>query len=94
MKSIRIIRKVDELGRIVIPIDLRRILDIKVKDPIKIFVDEDKIILRKYTSEKACALTGEVTKENKTLAGGKLVLSSEGAELLVKEIESHFAIRV
>jgi transcriptional pleiotropic regulator of transition state genes len=45
MKSIRIIRKVDELGRIVIPIDLRRILDIEVKDPVKIFVDEDKIIL-------------------------------------------------
>jgi transcriptional pleiotropic regulator of transition state genes len=50
--------------------------------------------LKKYTSEKACALTGEVTKENKALAGGKLVLSSEGAELLVKEIESYFAIRV
>lgn len=48
MKSTGIVRKVDELGRLVIPIELRRSLDIDVKDSIEVFVDGDKIILRKY----------------------------------------------
>lgn len=49
MKSTGIVRKVDELGRIVLPKELRNTLEIKEKDPLEIFVDEDKIILRKYT---------------------------------------------
>ena len=49
MKSTGIVRKVDELGRVVIPIELRRTLDIQVKDPLEIFVDEDKIILKKFS---------------------------------------------
>jgi transcriptional pleiotropic regulator of transition state genes len=48
MKSTGITRKVDELGRVVIPIELRRTLDIEEKDPLEIFVDGDRIILRKY----------------------------------------------
>ncbi|MEK5105065.1 AbrB/MazE/SpoVT family DNA-binding domain-containing protein, partial [Cytobacillus sp. FSL M8-0252] len=42
MKSTGIVRKVDELGRIVIPIELRRVMDINIKDPLEIFVDTDK----------------------------------------------------
>ncbi|NMR89793.1 AbrB/MazE/SpoVT family DNA-binding domain-containing protein, partial [Vibrio parahaemolyticus] len=49
MKSTGIVRKVDELGRIVIPIELRRTLNISVKDPLEIFVEDDKIILRKFS---------------------------------------------
>ena len=48
MKSTGVVRKVDELGRIVLPIELRKILDIKQHDPIEIFMDNDKIILQKY----------------------------------------------
>jgi len=48
MKATGIIRKVDELGRIVIPIELRNKLDIAIKDPIEIFVDGSSIILKKY----------------------------------------------
>ncbi|MDD3350742.1 MAG: AbrB/MazE/SpoVT family DNA-binding domain-containing protein, partial [Eubacteriales bacterium] len=48
MKATGIVRKVDELGRIVIPIELRRTLDIDIKDPIEIYVDEDFIMLKKY----------------------------------------------
>lgn len=48
MKSTGIVRKVDELGRIVLPIELRRTLDIVEKDRIEIFVDGESIILRKY----------------------------------------------
>ena len=52
MKSTRIVRKVDELGRIVLPIELRRTLGIEEKDRIEIFVDGESIILRKY--QPAC----------------------------------------
>jgi len=52
MKATGIVRKVDELGRVVIPIELRRTLGIEIKDGLEIFVDEEKIILRKY--EPAC----------------------------------------
>jgi len=48
MKSTGIVRKVDELGRIVLPIELRRTLGIAEKDPLEIYVDGDRIILRKY----------------------------------------------
>lgn len=57
MKSTGIVRKVDELGRVVIPIELRRNLDINIKDPLEIFVDEDKIILRKFSP--SCVFCGE-----------------------------------
>lgn len=52
MKSTGIVRKVDELGRIVLPIELRRTLGIEEKDRIEIFVDGESIILRKY--QTAC----------------------------------------
>lgn len=60
MKSTGIIRKVDELGRIVIPIELRNKLDIAIKDPIEIFVEGSSIVLKKY--EQNCIFCGN-TKE-------------------------------
>jgi transcriptional pleiotropic regulator of transition state genes len=56
MKSTGIVRKVDELGRIVLPIELRRTLDIEVKDQLEIFTDNDQIILKKY--EHSCIFCG------------------------------------
>lgn len=56
MKSTGIVRKVDELGRIVLPIELRRTLDINEKDAIEIFVDGNKVILKKY--QPACIFCG------------------------------------
>lgn len=52
MKSTGIVRKVDELGRIVIPKELRRKFGIDAKDGLEIYVEEDKIILKKY--EPSC----------------------------------------
>ena len=49
MKSTGVVRKVDELGRIVLPSEIRQSMDIKVKDPLEIFTDGDRIILQKYT---------------------------------------------
>ena len=56
MKSTGIVRKIDELGRIVLPIEIRNTMDIASRDPIEIFVDEDKIILKKY--EPSCVFCG------------------------------------
>ena len=56
MKSTGIVRKVDELGRVVLPIELRRVLNIKEKDSLEIFVDDEKVILKKY--EPADIFTG------------------------------------
>ena len=48
MKSTGIVRKVDELGRIVLPIELRRTFDLNEKDAIEIYTDDDTIILKKF----------------------------------------------
>ena len=48
MKATGIVRKVDELGRIVLPIELRRTLDIAERDSLEIFVNDDTIILKKF----------------------------------------------
>ncbi|MGI6413382.1 MAG: AbrB/MazE/SpoVT family DNA-binding domain-containing protein [Syntrophomonadaceae bacterium] len=56
MKSTGVVRKVDELGRIVIPIELRRTMGIEEKDALEIYVDNDRIILKKY--EPACIFCG------------------------------------
>lgn len=56
LKSTGIVRKVDELGRVVIPIELRRTLNIEEKDSLEIYVDGEHIILKKY--EPACIFCG------------------------------------
>lgn len=57
MKSVGIVRKVDELGRIVIPVELRRKFDIEIKDSMEIYTEEDCIILKKY--EPSCIFCGD-----------------------------------
>lgn len=56
MKSTGIVRRVDELGRIVIPMELRRTFNIDVRDPLEIFIEEDKIVLSKYN--QTCVFCG------------------------------------
>ena len=48
MKSTGVVRKLDELGRVVLPVEIRRTLDISVRDSLEIFVEDDRIILKKY----------------------------------------------
>lgn len=62
MKSTGVVRRVDELGRIVIPIELRRNLDICEKDALEIYVDGNHIILKKY--EPACVFCGNAKEVN------------------------------
>ncbi|MCF6095149.1 AbrB/MazE/SpoVT family DNA-binding domain-containing protein [Microaerobacter geothermalis] len=77
MKSTGIVRKVDELGRVVIPIELRRTLGIGEKDALEIYVDGERIILKKY--EPACIFCGNADKV--THFKGKVVCSDCLAEI-------------
>lgn len=58
MKATGIVRKVDDLGRIVIPKELRNVLEIAIKDPVEIFVEDEYVILHKY--DPACCLCGSM----------------------------------
>lgn len=57
MKSIGMVRKIDSLGRIVLPIELRRVLEIDEDSTLEIFVDGEEIVLKKY--QPACIFCGE-----------------------------------
>ncbi len=72
MKSTGIVRKVDELGRIVLPIELRRTLDIAERDSLEIFVSDDSIILQKF--QPTCIFCDN--SKNITNFKGKNVCSS------------------
>ena len=61
MKSVGIVRKVDELGRIVIPVELRRKFGIDIKDSMEIYTEDNCIILKKY--EPSCIFCGDAKKD-------------------------------
>lgn len=81
MKSTGIVRRVDELGRIVLPIEIRRTLDINQKDSLEIYVDGKSIVLQKYSS--ACILCGEA--EEIVIFKGKNVCTNCIREMAGKE---------
>ncbi|MEN0644017.1 AbrB/MazE/SpoVT family DNA-binding domain-containing protein [Alkalicoccobacillus gibsonii] len=89
MKSTGIVRKIDELGRIVIPKELRGTLDIDIKDPMEIYVNGEEIILKKYSPSTQCMLTGEISEQNISLGNGNIVLSPEGASEVLEKIEGY-----
>ena len=72
MKSTGVVRKVDELGRIVLPAEIRQSLEINVKDPLEFFVDGDRIILKKY--QPGCIFCGSM--EGVTAFEGKNLCAS------------------
>jgi AbrB family transcriptional regulator, transcriptional pleiotropic regulator of transition state genes len=72
MKATGIVRKVDELGRIVLPKELRDTFDINIKDPLEIFVEGERIILKKY--EPCCVFCGSAA--DTSYFKGKLICSS------------------
>ena len=78
MKSTGIVRKVDELGRVVIPIELRRTLGIAEKDALEIYVDGERIMLKKY--EPACIFTGEA--DDLIYFKGKMISKNVVGELV------------
>lgn len=62
MKSTGYVRRLDELGRVVIPMEVRRNLGIEEKDGLEIFIDSERIILRKY--QPVCVFCGRITEGN------------------------------
>lgn len=82
MKSTGIVRKVDELGRVVIPIELRRTLGIEEKDPLEIYIDDDRIILQKYQPDVE---KQEVIKALEGLVGN--AKSAHAAETIARAIK-------
>ncbi|WP_025150908.1 AbrB/MazE/SpoVT family DNA-binding domain-containing protein [Bacillus sp. H1a] len=85
MKNTGVARKVDELGRVVIPVELRRTLGIAEGTALDFHVDGENIVLRKQ--EKSCFVIGEVSESNMELLGGRMFLSKEGATELLDFLE-------
>ena len=65
MKATGIVRKLDPLGRLVIPKETRRLFNLNGRDPVEIFTDEDKIIIKKYNPGCQCCGNMENIKEYK-----------------------------
>lgn len=85
MKNTGVARKVDELGRVVIPVELRRTLGIAEGTALDFHVDGENIVLRKH--EKSCFVTGEVSESNMELLGGRMFLSKAGASELLDALK-------
>ena len=77
MKATGIVRKVDELGRIVLPVELRRTLNINIGDPLEIYIDGESILLKKY--EPSCIFCAEAKNVHKYK--GKNICASCMSEL-------------
>ena len=70
MKATGITRPLDQLGRVVIPAELRKVLDIPTGTSLEIFTDEDTIILKKY--KRGCTLCGDVQEDMTKFKGKEL----------------------
>jgi AbrB family transcriptional regulator, transcriptional pleiotropic regulator of transition state genes len=82
MKATGAIRKLDQLGRIVVPIEVRRGLGLAIRDPVEIFMEDDCIVLKKYLP--ACIFCGDTqdvsTRKGKLVCGRCLADIKKAAE--------------
>ena len=81
MKATGIVRRVDELGRVVLPKELRRTMEIKEKDPMEIFTDGDSIVLRPYRVR--CKHCGS---EDELLDAGRNIVICKSCALVVTDM--------
>ncbi|TJZ99934.1 AbrB family transcriptional regulator [Bacillus thuringiensis] len=79
------IRRMDELGRIVLPKEMRRSLDLVTNTNVEMFVRDGNIHIRKQ--ERTCFVTGEITENQLELYDGRLILSQEGAQDLLTTLQ-------
>ncbi|CAH0322843.1 MULTISPECIES: AbrB/MazE/SpoVT family DNA-binding domain-containing protein [Priestia] len=86
MKGLSTLRKIDALGRIVLPIELRKGMDIGKDDSVEILLEDDHIEIKKYEEYNKCMITGEITPQNRRYANN-IVLSLVGAKILFNEIK-------
>ena len=81
MKSTGIVRKIDELGRIVLPIELRRTMKMQIRDEVEITAEDDRIILEKISAEGECKLylllfTGRAAGNLRNIGSAKIAWQS------------------
>ena len=84
MKATGIVRKVDELGRVVIPIELRRTLDISVRDSLEIYTNQGHIVLKKYEPTSIWISCGS---SNDIISYGGRFVCSECIERLQQKVQ-------
>jgi AbrB family transcriptional regulator, transcriptional pleiotropic regulator of transition state genes len=84
MKSTGVVRKLDNLGRIVIPIELRKTLGIEIGNGMEIFTEDDRIILRKYAP--GCVFCGDAGSGLETY-GGKPVCPVCAAKISLRQTD-------
>ena len=87
MKSTGVVRKLDNLGRIVIPIELRKTMDIAIGDTLEIYTEGEQVILKKY--QPGCVLCGEA--RNVVMLRGKMVCQRCVAELAAAQRDLQIA---
>ena len=86
MKATGIVRRVDVLGRVVVPKEIRKILSIDEGDPIEIFTEKDSIVLKKYSPlsnmdgllEDVCKALLRITGKNVIITDKNVVLAVSG----------------
>lgn len=71
MKATGIVRSIDDLGRVVVPKELRKTLGIKAMDSMEIFVDGEQIVLKKYVP--GCICCGSLNNNLKRLPNGRMI---------------------
>ncbi|MDO8159661.1 AbrB/MazE/SpoVT family DNA-binding domain-containing protein [Bacillus toyonensis] len=84
MKNTGIVRRIDDLGRVVVPKELRNTLGLSEGTPLEIHVDGGNVVLKKQ--ENICVVTGEVSETNIELFGGQIVVSKAGAKVLLDSL--------
>ena len=82
MKATGIVRRIDELGRVVIPKEIRRTLRIKEGDPLEIFTDRDELTLKKYSPIATLERFSEATARSLHALSGKLAVICDTDEIL------------
>lgn len=85
-KATGIVRKIDELGRVVIPKELRRVYGVEPGDAMEIFTSGEEIILRKYKPSTGCTLCGTVADRYAEMGDHRICPSC--AELIVERLHS------
>lgn len=89
MRNLGVVRKVDHLGRVVIPKELRTTMHLSEGQPLEFFTDDASLILRSYQIREACIITGEITDDNFQLSNG-MFISPKGAEILLEQVKHSF----
>lgn len=82
-------RHIDRIGRIVIPKEIRDMTGIDIKDDVKIYLEDDHIVIKKAKEQNRCMITGEVSRDNLILSDGKVVLSKKAAQELMRILEDN-----